>query len=303
MRPAVAAVLILATLPALVAGAADREVTADEAPVRSAPFDVAPEIARMRAGDRLPADDQPQGMWRRVQLQDGRYGFVRDADMKEAPPLPVTAPTPAGVATAGVAPPTVVAAAPIVQLRAPAPVNDAPKAGPTLLSVMFEMLPVGTLMGTASDGMMSSDASVDSRFAVAVALGLDVPASPYFAVGVSPKVVFRVKGEDAAARSATEFDLRFRLTGRLPLSQSTRVYGRLSPGFSLISLPDSNENDPKGLVIDTSVGVEVAVLPRLFVVVDLGYQAGFQSSTSLASDFTFDGTRYLHLGGGLAVGL
>ena len=168
---------------------------------------------------------------------------------------------------------------------------------------MFELLPVGTLMATESNGKTSRDGSVDSRFAVAVAPALDIAASPYFAMGVSPKVVFRVKGENASARSATEFDFRFRLTGRVPLSQSTRVYGRVSPGFSLISLPDADGNDPKGFVIDTSVGIEVAVLPRLFVVVDLGYQVGFQSSKSPAADVTFDGTRYLHLGGGLAVGL
>ena len=95
MRPLAAAVFVCAMLPALAGSAAEREVTADEAPVRSAPFDIAPEIARVRAGDRLPADDQPQGVWRRVRLPDGRYGFVRDVDAKEAPPLPVAAPAPA----------------------------------------------------------------------------------------------------------------------------------------------------------------------------------------------------------------
>src|SRR5215203_374892 len=95
MRPlAAAAILVVVTLSALAAAAADREVIASEAAVRSAPFDVAPEIARVRAGDRLPADDQPQGIWRRVQLQDGRYGFVHDADAREAPPIPVAAPAP-----------------------------------------------------------------------------------------------------------------------------------------------------------------------------------------------------------------
>ncbi len=54
--------------------------------------------------------------------------------------------------------------------------------------------------------------------------------------------------------------------------------------------------------MDLSVGTEVALLPNLFLIVDLGYQAGFQAH-DYGSGLTFDGTRYLHLGGGLAIGL
>ena len=148
------------------------------------------------------------------------------------------------------------------------------------------------------------DRSADSQFAVAVAPALDIPASPYFAVGFSPKVVFRVESEGSEAlRSATEFDFRLRLTGRVPLSPSTRAYGRVSPGYSLIPVPYSDGQDPMGFIVDTSVGVEVALLPRLFAIVDLGYQYGFQSRTNPTDTSSFDGTRYLHLGGGLAIGL
>lgn len=52
--------------------AAEAQVTAPEAVVRSAPFDVAPELARVHAGDVLPADDQPAGEWSRVQLRFGK---------------------------------------------------------------------------------------------------------------------------------------------------------------------------------------------------------------------------------------
>lgn len=146
MRALTAAILVFATLPTLVAGAAEREVIADEAPVRSAPFEVAPEIARVRAGDRLPADDQPQGVWRRVQLSDGRYGFLRDADVREPPPVPVAAPAPGAApaspnvpAAADVAPVAAAGQPPVARLRAPAPVNAPPQAGPALLSMMFEI--------------------------------------------------------------------------------------------------------------------------------------------------------------------
>jgi hypothetical protein len=172
--------------------------------------------------------------------------------------------------------------------------------------VMLETLPVGTLKATTANG--NSNASVDSVFAWAVAAFLDVPASPYLTVGISPQVIFRVKGDGSANQSATEFDLRGRLTGRLPLSPTARVYGRLSPAYSIISLPAPPSNatsrpDPKGFLVDFSVGTEVALLPDLFIVIDLGYQLGFQSSTTADGTATFDGSRYLHIGGGLAVAL
>jgi hypothetical protein len=77
------------------ARAEGRAIVAPETPVRSAPFDVAPEIARLRAGDKVHAVDPPQGAWRRVALPDGRYGFVREADTQQAqdvavPDLPRT---------------------------------------------------------------------------------------------------------------------------------------------------------------------------------------------------------------------
>jgi hypothetical protein len=45
------------------------------------------------------------------------------------------------------------------------------------------------------------------------------------------------------------------------------------------------------------------VLPKLFIVLELGYQLGFQSGSAPDGTVRFDGTRYLHLGGGLAIGL
>ena len=173
---------------------------------------------------------------------------------------------------------------------------------------MFELLPVGTLRRTSSSAMQSSNASVDTVFAVAVAPFVDVALSPYFAIGLSPQVVFRVNGSGANPQSATELDLRARLTGRLPMSPRVRTYGRLSPAYSNVFLPgapagDSSLPDPSGFLVDFAVGIEVALLPNLFGVVDLGYQVGFQSSSASVSSTTFDGTNYLHLGGGLAIGL
>ena len=265
-----AAIVIFATLPAIAARAADREVTADEAIVRSAPFDVAPEIARVRAGDRLPADDQPQGVWRRVQLRRAASGSCamrtcKSRRLRWPPRRRRRATPPSQRSTPATAPATT--PTPVARVRAPAPVDNKPQAGPSLFGVVFEILPVGMLRATES-GTTATNASIDSAFAVAVATALDFPASPYFAVGISPKVIFRVKADGSEGlQSSTQYDFRLRLTGRAPLSRTTRVYARVSPGYSMISVPAPAPNqvvalgDPKGFLVDTSVGVEVARCP------------------------------------------
>ncbi len=289
----------LCSLWASTSNAANRAVAVPEAIVHSAPFEVAPEIARVHAGDVLPADDQAQGVWRRVQLPDGRFGFIHDAEAQEsvaAPPpaVPPPAPSPTDPAAAAAPPiataPTA-AAPPTVTARAAV---SRPPAEPAKLGVMFSLLPTGTLSGTAS---------TDTVFAMAVAPFIDVGINPYVAVGLSPQVIFRVKGDGFTGESAKEFDLRARVTARAPVSPGVAAFARLSPGYSIIALPSTSsgasaEPNPKGMMVDFSVGTEVALVPRLFLTVDLGYQVGFQSNS--------DGdlhTRYLHIGAGLAIGL
>ncbi len=177
---------------------------------------------------------------------------------------------------------------------------------PTLVGVVLQLMPVGTLVGTAS---MNTTVSADTVFATAVAPFVDVAVSPYAALGISPQVIFRVKPDGSTGQSATEFDLRARLTGRVPVSGSSYLYGRLSPGFSIISIPSSATkvaSPPMGLVVDVAVGAEFSLLPKLFWVVDLGYQMGFQSGSvgddvsQVDADYH---TRYLHVGSGLALRL
>ena len=64
------------------ARAVEIDVTAREVVVRSAPADVAPEVARVHTGDILSGSDQVSGAWRFVNLPDGRGGYVRDADVQ-----------------------------------------------------------------------------------------------------------------------------------------------------------------------------------------------------------------------------
>jgi hypothetical protein len=167
---------------------------------------------------------------------------------------------------------------------------------------MFELMPVGTLSQSAKGTSVSGD----SAFAVAVAPFVDGALSPYVALGFSPQMIFRVKGDNSPNESAKELDLRARLTGRVPLSPRARAFGRLSPAYSFILLPSpppgatstTSPSDPAGFVMDVAVGLEIAVLPNLAVVTDIGYQAGFQTSSE--GDLH---TNYLHLGAGFAIGL
>src|SRR4029453_1477441 len=91
---AVASAFIALWSPPLRAGEA--VVTAPDAVVRTAPFEVAPVLTHLYAGDKGTADAWPKGGGRRVRLPDGGFGLVHDADVKvtaTAPPPRLQAPT------------------------------------------------------------------------------------------------------------------------------------------------------------------------------------------------------------------
>jgi hypothetical protein len=292
-------------LAATPARADDRAASADTT-VRSAPFDVAPEIALLHAGDRVCADDQPQGAWRRVGLADGRHGFVREADTQVVPSdpnHPCTAASPPPVVAVGNADVGALSTqSSTAPLRSAKPARE--PAERHLLGVMFELLPVGTVTFEPPSADGGDTLYADSLFAVAVAPFFDAAVSPYIAFGVSPQAIFRVKSDQTSEKSAKQFDFRFRLTGRLPLSPRVRAFARVSPAYSVIQLPPlpprttGSRSNPQGFLINVAVGLEVAVLPNLFIVTDLGYQAGFQGSAGGDTR-----TSYLHLGAGFAIGL
>jgi hypothetical protein len=68
-------------------------ITAGDAVVRTGPSNAAPELVKLPAGSRLAAMDSTGGEWRRVRLEDGRYGFVLSTELRAAPAA--AAPTPA----------------------------------------------------------------------------------------------------------------------------------------------------------------------------------------------------------------
>jgi opacity protein-like surface antigen len=295
------AVLLLAAE----SGAAELEVTAPESVVRRAPFDVAPEVGRVHAGDKLTGGDQASGAWRFVQLPGGGAGYLRDADVKVGLPPEVSVAPVAGLKVSEpVAPPPSPPVA--VVAAAPDPVTVPPHEASTLpsaqLGVMFEMMPNGSIATSNTSG--GSDVTTDAAFAVAVAPTLDVPVGrPYFSLGFSPQILLGVKGSGADTQSSTEYDLRARITIRDPVSPQGTVYLRFSPGYSIVSIANLSPNlsNPTGPVFDLSVGTEVSVGSKLVFVFDLGYQLGLQSTSVAGANADFN-TRFLHVGVGFALG-
>lgn len=101
MRTRGVVLLPLVLLAPSLARAAEVNVTTPEAAVRTAPFGVAPVLARVHAGDRLSGDADVQPGWLRVQLTDGRSGFLPMADAQ----LTVNSPAAARRAVVSASPP------------------------------------------------------------------------------------------------------------------------------------------------------------------------------------------------------
>jgi hypothetical protein len=172
------------------------------------------------------------------------------------------------------------------------------------VGLLFEFLPTGRFTTTYGFSLgYGQQVSIDAAATVGVAPFIDFPLSAYASVGLSPQVIFGVKGMNSV-NSASEYDLRARLTGRYPISPAGAVYARISPGYSYISYPTPPYFSPiksaKGVVVDFSIGGEIAVVSKLKLLIELGYQQGYQSVDLYGSEVKLR-PRYLHLGAGVAL--
>jgi hypothetical protein len=192
----------------------------------------------------------------------------------------------AAAQTATVAPPP-----PGMAAVAPPPEHSAtPRAG-----VELAVLPIGSL--GASVGNAST--RVDSAAAFGVGGVLQLPIGAVFALDLAPRVLFNVKGSDDDS-SATELDVRARVTAGSLVSPGVRIFAALEPGFSVLFLPNSTSTSPspKGLILGFGAGAAVRVAPALWLTGELGYQIGFQSMTVTNIEVGLD-TRFFHLTGGV----
>jgi hypothetical protein len=168
------------------------------------------------------------------------------------------------------------------------------------------LLPLGTL--TVETG--SEKASFDSEVTLGVGGVLQIPLNEIFTIDFAPRIVFNVKSENDTD-SATELDLRVRLTAGGHVAPNTRLYAALQPGYSFVFLPIDppagvEMSTPSGLTFGLSAGAVFRVSPGVHVTTEVGYQFGFQSTTLSAASQAVDvdlTTSFLHLAGGVLLDL
>jgi hypothetical protein len=186
-------------------------------------------------------------------------------------------------------------------------------AKPAALGLQMSVMPSGQLSAHASANGMTFDQSADTDTATALAPFFDYAITPNLTLGLSPQVIFNVKGT-TGTDSATEYDFRARITGQGNVSPRVLVFGRVSPAYSIIDMPASfwnqlagtgvSASNPKGFLIDASIGLNGQILPNALLGFDIGYQFGFQTLTATGPTGSVDfdlRTRFLHFGVGFAV--
>jgi hypothetical protein len=164
--------------------------------------------------------------------------------------------------------------------------------------VQLELLPVGSAEASVDDG--PSD-SADAATAYGVSVSFDRAVHKYLTVGLSPRVILNVTGEDSPdeAESATELDLRARITAHYPVAPQMEIYGSITPGFSFIMPGDDDEESYSGFAIGAAAGATYDLSPSTFLNAEIGYQRAFTNTdmTVLGQSVDVDvDLSYLHLG-------
>jgi len=185
--------------------------------------------------------------------------------------------------------------------------DDEPSAPTWFGGGTLDLMPVGSLDLKVATESRSADTSMAWGFGGLV----EKHINPVVSVGVAPRYVVDLKGADAP-KSASQLDLRARFALGGEAAPGTRLYALASPGFSWMFLPDDpgHANSPRtssGFVLGVGAGVQVALAPKLVLVVEAGYQLGFQNGTSYVDnssgvDFTLSSS-FLQLSVGLVEAL
>jgi hypothetical protein len=168
------------------------------------------------------------------------------------------------------------------------------------------LLPIGKLTVQSA----AAKVSFDSELTLGVGGVLQIPLNDVFTIDFAPRIVFNVKSEQDTD-SATELDLRARLTAGGNVAPSTRLYVALQPGYSFLFLPTdppagAEMSTPSGLTLGIAAGAMFRVSPGVHITSEIGYQFGFQSTTVSAPGQSVDldvTASFLHFAGGLLLDL
>jgi hypothetical protein len=154
--------------------------------------------------------------------------------------------------------------------------TNAPAAAPSdsKMRIGLNVVPM-PFLGKLSASVAGISASTDAAFAFGVMPVFDYALNSTFFVGLGPMYTFNVKGKDSMGDAAKEIDIMLRVGGGAPVAEKIQVYGYLSPGYSIVSVPQGDS--PKGFVVGAHAGGMMDITPSAFVNAELGYQMGFQS--------------------------
>lgn len=172
---------------------------------------------------------------------------------------------------------------------------NAPPASKLRIGLNVVPMPYGQLK--AEVGNVS--ASTDAAFAFGIMPFVDYLVTPNFFVGFSPSLTLNVKASDGRGSAGKEFDLMLRLGGQAPISDVMQLYGYLTPGYSIVTNPDSSDS-AKGFALGIHAGAMYSVSPTVFLNGELGYQIGYQKVSVGSADVDFKlSYMQIALGGGI----
>jgi hypothetical protein len=205
-----------------------------------------------------------------------------------AQPAPAGQPAPALQGAATQPPPSTSQAA-TPPTAAP---DDEPQAR---IGAEIALLPVGSLKASAGDFMISGDTAL----ALGVGGVVQHPIDQHFTVELAPRLVFHVKGQNDD-KSATELDLRGRVTAGGYVSPSIRLYGAFEPGYSFLFLPDDggDVSSPNGLTLGLAGGAAFKTGTNMMLTAELGYQFGYQQTRILGTGVDLH-ANFLHFAVGM----
>jgi hypothetical protein len=173
-----------------------------------------------------------------------------------------------------------------VAVAAPGLAQAQSEPGPKVwLGGSFGLSPVGTLKAKVEAANL--DASTDAEVAFQINGLIDFHVAPYLSIGFAPGIIFNVKGSGDDS-SGSELDLPVRVTLGGPVAPKVRLYGFVSPGYSIFYPPSDADTlgHPAGFMLGFGGGAGFRVAPGVMLTGELGYQFRFLSNTVNNVDFS-----------------
>jgi hypothetical protein len=181
--------------------------------------------------------------------------------------------------------------------------QGAPAAGPASkvwAGGHLGLSPIGTLEASA----LGMTASTDTATAFELGGLIEFHVAPIVSIGFAPTLLLNVKGTDSN-QSGRELDLPLRVAVGSEVAPRVRLYGFVTPGYSILFPPPDLQGDtthPSGFMVGFGGGIGYQVAPRFMVTGELGYQFRFLKTTEQGIDVSLD-LNYLTFSAGAVVAI